>query len=73
MSSIEVGGLMAMAFLMGHFGTYALAAHQITRQYYMFALVLMFAIGQAATVRVGFFVGEQKQENLPWMVEKVKK
>jgi MATE family multidrug resistance protein len=59
MFSIEVGAFFTFTFLMSLFGTDALAAFQLTRQYLVFALVTLFALTESSAVRVSHAVGER--------------
>jgi multidrug resistance protein, MATE family len=54
---VEVGLFSVSSLLMGWFGPVALAAHQICLNIASFTFMVPLAIGQAATVRVGFYVG----------------
>ena len=56
---IEVALLAVLAFLMGKLGSDQLAAHQIARQYLMLGMMIVFAISQVATIRIGYAVGRQ--------------
>lgn len=58
MLSLDIGSLVVFTFLMAMFGTDALAAYQITRQYLVFAMATLFAVTETTAVRVGFAVGE---------------
>ena len=54
---VEVGLFSASSLMMGWFGPVALAAHQICLNIASFTFMVPLAIGQAATVRVGYYVG----------------
>ncbi len=54
---VEVGLFAASSLLMGYFGAVALAAHQICLGIASLVFMVPLAIGQAATVRVGFHIG----------------
>ena len=64
MYCIEVALFAAIAIMMGTLGTTTLAAYQIAYQYMMLALMILFAMGQAATVRVGNEVGKNNRESI---------
>lgn len=53
----EAGIFGAAAFLMGNIGTPQLAGHTIALQIAALAFQIPFGIGQAATIRVGYFYG----------------
>ncbi len=53
----EAGIFGAAAFLMGNIGATQLAAHTIALQIAALAFQIPFGIGQAATIRVGYFYG----------------
>ncbi|MGB3753163.1 MAG: MATE family efflux transporter [Parerythrobacter sp.] len=53
----EAGIFGAAAFLMGNIGTAQLAAHTVALQIAALAFQVPFGIGQAATIRVGYFYG----------------
>lgn len=53
----EAGIFGAAAFLMGNIGTAQLAAHSVALQIAALAFQVPFGIGQAATIRVGYFYG----------------
>lgn len=59
MHVIEVSAFTIMTFMIGHFGTVTLAAHQILMQYLGFAVNIVFAMSQAVSIRVGHAVGQQ--------------
>ncbi len=54
---VEVGLFATSSLLMGYFGAVALAAHQICLGLISLVFMVPLAIGQAATVRVGFHAG----------------
>lgn len=53
----EAGIFGAAAFLMGNIGTAQLAAHTVALQIAALAFQVPFGVGQAATIRVGYFYG----------------
>ena len=53
----EAGIFGAAAFLMGRFGAAELAGHTVALQLAALAFQVPFGIGQAATIRVGYFYG----------------
>ena len=55
--AVEVGLFSASSLLMGRFGAVAVAAHQICLGVASLTFMVPLAIGQAATVRVGFHMG----------------
>ena len=57
----EAGIFGAAAFLMGNIGATQLAAHTIALQIAALAFQVPFGIGQAATIRVGYFFGARDQ------------
>jgi multidrug resistance protein, MATE family len=61
MFCIEVALFAVVAIMMGKLGTTTLAAYQISYQYLMIALVVIFALNQCVTVRVGTEVGENNR------------
>lgn len=54
---VEVSLFAGSSLLMGYFGATALAAHQICLGVVSLVFMVPLAIGQAATVRVGFHIG----------------
>jgi multidrug resistance protein, MATE family len=64
MFAFEVGLFAAIAIMMGKLGTNILAAYQISYQYFMIALVILFGLIQATTVRVGIEVGRNNRRSL---------
>ncbi|TRD11570.1 MATE family efflux transporter [Erythrobacter insulae] len=55
--SAEAGIFGAAAFLMGRFGAAELAGHTVALQLAALAFQIPFGVGQAATIRVGYFFG----------------
>jgi MATE family multidrug resistance protein len=53
----EAGIFGAAAFLMGNFGAAQLAGHTVALQLAALAFQVPFGVGQAATIRVGYFYG----------------
>ena len=53
----EAGIFGAAAFLMGRFGAAELAGHTVALQLAALAFQVPFGVGQAATIRVGYFYG----------------
>jgi MATE family multidrug resistance protein len=64
MFTMETGLFAVVATMMGKLGTHVLAAYQIAYQYLMIALVVLFALIQATTVRVGTEVGKNNRLSL---------
>lgn len=64
MYAVEVALFAAIAIMMGILGTTTLAAYQISYQYMMVPLMLLFALSQNATIRVGNEVGCNNREAL---------
>jgi multidrug resistance protein, MATE family len=64
MFCVEVTLFAAVAIMMGRLSTTALAAYQITHQYLMIALVMIFALMQSTSVRVGNEVGRNNRNAL---------
>lgn len=60
----EVALFAAVAIMMGLLGTTVLAAYQISYQYMMVVIVIIFALTQNATVRVGNEVGRNNRSAL---------
>lgn len=58
MFSIEAGAFLSFTFLISLFGTDALAAYQLTRQYLILAFSALMALTESAAVQVGYAVGE---------------
>ena len=66
----EAGIFGAAAFLMGNIGASQLAAHTVALQIAALAFQVPFGIGQAATIRVGYFYGARDPEGVKragWM------
>jgi len=61
---VEVALFAAVAIMMGLLSTTALAAYQIAYQYMMIALVIIFALTQTVTVRIGNEVGRNNRAAL---------
>ncbi|MEL7690370.1 MATE family efflux transporter [Citromicrobium bathyomarinum] len=57
MVTAEAGVFGAAAFLMGNIGASQLAAHTLALQIAALAFQVPFGVGQAATIRVGYFYG----------------
>lgn len=64
MYCIEVALFATMAFMIGKFGTDALAAHQIAYQCFIVALVVIFGLSQGTTTRVGYEAGQNNKPAL---------
>ncbi|WP_284126369.1 MATE family efflux transporter [Parerythrobacter aestuarii] len=60
----EAGIFGAAAFLMGNIGASQLAAHTVALQVAALAFQVPFGIGQAATIRVGYFYGARDSEGM---------
>jgi MATE family multidrug resistance protein len=60
----EAGIFGAAAFLMGNIGTPQLAAHTVALQIAALAFQVPFGIGQAATIRVGYFFGARDRAGM---------
>ncbi len=60
----EAGIFGAAAFLMGRFGASELAGHTVALNIAAFAFQIPFGIGQAATIRVGYFFGAQDKQGM---------
>jgi MATE family multidrug resistance protein len=58
---IELGALLIITMLMGHFGNDVLAAYRISLQYLSIMIVALFAVSEATTTRVGYAVGKQNR------------
>ena len=63
-STAEAGFFGAAAFLMGNIGTAQLAAHTVALQIAALAFQVPFGIGQAATIRVGYFYGARDSDGM---------
>ena len=60
----EAGIFGAAAFLMGNIGASQLAAHTVALQIAALAFQVPFGVGQAATIRVGYFYGARDPEGM---------
>ena len=60
----EAGIFGAAAFLMGNIGATQLAAHTVALQIAALAFQIPFGVGQAATIRVGYFYGARDSEGM---------
>ena len=60
----EAGIFGAAAFLMGNIGASQLAAHTVALQIAALAFQVHFGVGQAATIRVGYFYGARDPEGV---------
>ncbi|MEO0420682.1 MAG: MATE family efflux transporter [Pseudomonadota bacterium] len=60
----EAGIFGAAAFLMGRFGASELAGHTLALNIAAFAFQVPFGVGQAATIRVGYFYGAQDRQGM---------
>ena len=60
----EAGIFGAAAFLMGNIGASELAAHTVALQIAALAFQVPFGVGQAATIRVGYFYGARDSEGI---------
>ena len=60
----EAGIFGAAAFLMGNIGASQLAAHTVALQIAALAFQVPFGVGQAATIRVGYFYGARDSEGM---------
>ena len=60
----EAGIFGAAAFLMGNIGATQLAAHTVALQIAALAFQVPFGVGQAATIRVGYFYGARDSEGM---------
>ena len=60
----EAGIFGAAAFLMGNIGAIQLAAHTVALQIAALAFQVPFGVGQAATIRVGYFYGARDPEGV---------
>ena len=60
----EAGIFGAAAFLMGNIGTAQLAAHTVALQIAALAFQVPFGVGQAATIRVGYFFGARDPDGM---------
>jgi len=64
MICIEVSLVAVNAIMMGKLGTTVLAAYQISHQYIMIALVVIFGLTQGVVVRIGNEVGQNNRDVL---------
>lgn len=60
----EAGIFSAAAFLMGRFGASQLAGHALALQLAALAFQIPFGVGQAVTIRVGYFYGAGNLEGI---------
>ena len=60
----EAGIFGAAAFLMGRFGAAELAGHTVALQLAALAFQVPFGVGQAVTIRVGYFYGARDREGI---------
>ena len=60
----EAGIFGAAAFLMGNIGASQLAAHTVALQIAALAFQVPFGVGQAATIRVGYFFGARDPDGM---------
>ncbi|MEO0690532.1 MAG: MATE family efflux transporter [Pseudomonadota bacterium] len=60
----EAGIFVAAAFLMGRFGASELAGHTVALNIAAFAFQVPFGVGQAATIRVGYFYGARDRQGM---------
>ncbi len=60
----EAGVFGAAAFLMGSIGIAQLAAHTVALQIAALAFQIPYGVGQAATIRVGYFYGARDREGI---------
>lgn len=60
----EAGIFGAAAFLMGRFGAAELAGHTVALQIAALAFQVPFGVGQAATIRVGYFYGAKDPQGI---------
>lgn len=60
----EAGIFGAAAFMMGRFGAAELAGHTVALQIAALAFQVPFGVGQAATIRVGYFFGARDPEGI---------
>tara|TARA_R110000751_G_scaffold2018_5_gene8198 strand:+ start:135384 stop:136796 length:1413 start_codon:yes stop_codon:yes gene_type:complete len=60
----EAGIFGAAAFLMGNIGASELAAHTVALQIAALAFQVPFGVGQAATIRVGYFYGARDPDGV---------
>lgn len=55
---IEVSAFTTATYMIAHFNTTLLAAHQITMQYLGLTINVAYAIGQAVSIRIGYYAGK---------------
>lgn len=60
----EAGIFGAAAFLMGRFGAAELAGHTVALQLAALAFQVPFGVGQAVTIRVGYFYGARDRQGI---------
>ena len=60
----EAGLFAAAAFLMGNIGAVQLAAHTVALQIATLAFQVPFGVGQATTIRVGYFYGARDSQGM---------
>ena len=60
----EAGVFAAAAFIMGGFGAAQLAGHTLALQIAALAFMVPFGVGQAATIRVGYFFGARDRDGV---------
>ncbi|GMN01852.1 MATE family efflux transporter [Erythrobacter sp. MTPC3] len=60
----EAGIFGAAAFMMGRFGAAELAGHTVALQLAALAFQVPFGVGQAVTIRVGYFYGARDREGI---------
>lgn len=60
----EAGIFGAAAFMMGRFGSAELAGHTVALQLAALAFQVPFGVGQAVTIRVGYFYGARDREGI---------
>jgi len=65
MYSVEIGFFFILAVLMGKFGNDVLAAHQVVTQYFWVLMNVVFSIGQALSIRIGWRLGRKEPE---WII-----
>lgn len=60
----EAGIFSAAVFMMGNFGTAQVAGHAIALQIAALAFQIPFGVGQAVTIRVGYYYGARNHEGI---------
>lgn len=60
----EISFFAIIAIMMGILGVSTLAAYQITEQFLLIALVIVFALSQNVTIRIGYEVGRNDRSKL---------